>query len=176
MGIEDIRKHLADAYWVIPDKFLAGPYPKGWYDEEVRKKVDTLIEAGISLFVNLTEPGEMPSYLDILNQQAHVYGKSVEHWNAPIIDWGITTSNKMVEILDKIDTSLESGKKLYLHCHGGIGRTGTVVGCYLVRHGMQPGAALKQIAEWRKDIPAGYMRAPESESQRSMVFNWQKGQ
>ena len=27
------------------------------------------------------------------------------------------------------------GRKVYVHCWGGVGRTGTVVGCYLVRQG-----------------------------------------
>ena len=39
-------------------------------------------------------------------------------------------------ILDAIDKALEDGKNVYVHCWGGIGRDGTVVGCWLVRHVM----------------------------------------
>jgi len=176
MTIEDIRLRLADAYWVIPDKFLAGPYPRGWQDEVIIKKIDTLLEADITLFINLTELGESPSYAELLYQRAEIYGKDVVHWNASIIDWGTTTIKHMIEILDKIDESLENDKHVYVHCLGGIGRTGTVVGCYLVRHGMQADNALRQIAEWRKDIPAGRMRSPENDDQRNMILNWQVGQ
>ena len=176
MTIEDIRLRLADAYWVIPDKFLAGPYPRGWHDEVIIGKLDTLLNADISLFINLTEKGESTSYAELLYRQADIYGKDVEHWNAPIIDWGTTSVNRMVEILDRIDESLENERRVYVHCLGGIGRTGTVVGCYLVRHGMCGEDALQQIAEWRKDIPAGRMRSPESDAQRSMVLNWRVDQ
>ena len=42
-------------------------------------------------------------------------------------------------ILDEIDGAILNGKTVYVHCLGGIGRTGTVVGCYLVRHGIAAG-------------------------------------
>ena len=38
----------------------------------------------------------------------------------------------MREILDCLDDALRSGRKVYVHCRAGIGRTGTVVGCLLV--------------------------------------------
>src|SRR3712207_6971239 len=41
----------------------------------------------------------------------------------------------------------------YVHCWGGIGRTGTVVGCYLVEHGMDGEQAIAAIAEWRAGTP-----------------------
>ena len=41
----------------------------------------------------------------------------------------------MAGLLDAIDTAMRDGKTVYLHCWGGVGRTGNVVGCSLVRHG-----------------------------------------
>ncbi|WP_374108489.1 hypothetical protein [Nostoc sp. XA010] len=34
--------------------------------------------------------------------------------------------------LPPIDRALNGQEKVYVHCWGGIGRTGIVVGCYLV--------------------------------------------
>ena len=59
----------------------------------------------------------------------------------------------LVQILDDLDQALADGHRVYLHCFGGIGRTGTVVGCYLVRHGMTGNEVLEQIAAWRRGTP-----------------------
>ena len=40
---------------------------------------------------------------------------------------------------------LAGGRTVYLHCRGGIGRTGTVLGCYLVRQGQTAEEALASI-------------------------------
>ena len=45
----------------------------------------------------------------------------------------------MTRILDDVDAALADGGAVYVHCWGGIGRTGTVVGCWLVRHGLDDG-------------------------------------
>jgi protein-tyrosine phosphatase len=58
----------------------------------------------------------------------------------------------MVEILDMIDLVLSEGKNIYLHCYAGMVRTGMVVGCYLVRHGIRGEKPLDMIQEFRKDI------------------------
>ena len=47
-----------------------------------------------------------------------------------------------------VDDALGEGRTVYVHCWGGIGRTGTVVGCWLVRHGLTGRGALDQIADW----------------------------
>ena len=43
----------------------------------------------------------------------------------------------MKRILDDVDEAIAGGGLTYVHCWGGIGRTGTVVGCWLVRHGLE---------------------------------------
>ena len=54
----------------------------------------------------------------------------------------------MREILDHLRTRLDSGHKVYVHCWGGIGRTGTVVGCHLVEQGMTADQALEQARQY----------------------------
>jgi protein-tyrosine phosphatase len=61
---------------------------------------------------------------------------------------------------------------VYVHCFGGIGRTGTVVGCYLVRHGADAETALAEIARRRQGTPDGYRRSPETNEQRQFVLTW----
>jgi hypothetical protein len=80
----------------------------------------------------------------------------------------------MKAILDQIDLSLQAGQKIYLHCWGGIGRTGTTVGCYLVRRGLGGAAALHQLADWWQQVPKSriHPRSPETREQADFVRNW----
>ncbi len=75
-------------------------------------------------------------------------------------------------ILDSIDAALNAGHVVYFHCWGGVGRTGTVAGCYLVRHGMSGEGALHRIAELRQGTSDGWKRSPETLEHRRMVLEW----
>ena len=59
---------------------------------------------------------------------------------------------EMREILDLIDAELAAGGVVYLHRYRGVGRTGTVVGCQLVRHGTPPEHAVEAIGRLRANI------------------------
>lgn len=91
------------------------------------------------------------------------------------MDMTTPTESDMVQMLDTIDEALESGEVVYVHCLAGRGRTGTVVGCYLARHGMSGQEALDEIARLRKGMPDAFNRSPETHAQRQMVLNWPEG-
>ena len=77
-----------------------------------------------------------------------------------------------MHFLDTIDAALAAGGTVYVHCYAGIGRTGTVVGCYLARHGMRGEEALAEIARLRADISDGWITSPETAAQRDRVREW----
>ena len=92
----------------------------------------------------------------------------------PIKDLSVPTERHMMRILNQIDLCIKPGKPVYVHCLGGIGRTGTVVGCYLVRHGMATeNNVLDVIRELRKDCEDSGRQSPETRGQRGMVVGWQ---
>lgn len=169
-----IRLPIPESYWVIPGRFLAGEYPGGFNQERVRHRMDACLEAGLNTFINLTGPDELPPYLPVLQEQAKAHKKEVEMIHLPIRDFGLPTHAEMVTILDQIDQALENQRHVYLHCWGGIGRTGTTVGCYLVRHGMTGDQALAQLAEWWQTDPrrTWYPRTPETNEQVQFVREW----
>ena len=84
----------------------------------------------------------------------------------------------MVEILDAIDDDLAVGHNVYVHCWGGVGRTGTVVGCWLIRHGYATaGDVLDVVSDLRiGDAGTGGTRmSPETLEQIDFVVGWEQG-
>lgn len=135
-----------------------------------------LRDAGVTLFVDLTEAGEygLKPYTPFVEEINAERGLSAQHLRLSIPDMGIPSLSRMAHILDAIDAAVSEGHTVYVHCYGGIGRTGTVVGCYLVRHGFSGEEALAQIAQWRAGTPDGGRQSPETFAQRQMVLNWQE--
>lgn len=162
------------SYWVKPGRFLAGEYPFSINRLEARQKFRQLLGAGASYFLDLTESGEsgLEPYAPFLLEAAASIGRSVEHMRIAIPDFSTPSRYKMERILDSIDAALMTGHTVYVHCHAGIGRTGMVVGCFLVRHGMNGEDALKRIANLRQDTPGSWRPSPETTEQRHIVLEW----
>ncbi len=163
------RRMVPDSYWVIPGRFAAGEYPGDRWDERAREKLRVFQEAGIDDFVDLTEAGEYG-----LNPYAVLLPTTARYRRFAIPDMNVPTPLRMREILDAIDGALGEGRGVYVHCFGGVGRTGTVVGCWLVRRGLSPLEALERIAAWRQGTPDGDRPSPETAEQRALVHHWQK--
>jgi len=62
---------------------------------------------------------------------------------------------------------------VYVHCWGGIGRTGTVVCCWLVERGLTGEQALVEIALLREGIKKRQITSPEMPGQQEFVKSWQ---
>jgi hypothetical protein len=157
------------SYWVKPGELLAGPYPGARSEDRARKKLQRFRAAGITSFVDLTEEGEMPAYRPLLMGWAG-------HSRMSIPDFDVVPEEEMRRILDLIDRQIFEGETVYVHCLGGQGRTGTVVGCYLVRHGMSGREALERVRALRQVTPFPKSPSPETQAQRRMVLGWKEGQ
>jgi len=174
--MHDLTRPISESYWVEPGRLLAGEYPARFEVESTRQRIDALIQAGFNTFIDLTKPNETVAYIHTLMDEAKLYEVDVQHQRFPIGDFGLPTPEKMMSILDTIDAELQAGRKIYLHCWGGIGRTGTTVGCYLVRRGKTGEEALRQLAMWWQTVPKSqiHQRSPETREQAEFIRNWAK--
>lgn len=166
---------FGNAYWVRHGQLLAGEYPGHAETSEARAKVGQIVDAGVTYVVDLTEDGELVAYAHLLHEQAAKRGVKVVHRRLPIRDAGLPRSaTEMAEILDTVDRAIGDGHVVYVHCWGGIGRTGTVVGCHLVRHGLSGDEALAALAHlWTHvDKRNRRPRSPETDPQHEYVRTW----
>jgi protein-tyrosine phosphatase len=170
----DLNHPISESYWVVPGRFLAGEYPAAPYVGRTRERLSKFLEAGIDTFFDLTIPNELPSYLPILREQAALRNIDVRYERFSILDRSIPVRGVMTGILNAIENALAEGRNIYVHCWGGIGRTGTTVGCYLVRQGLTGEQALAQLAELWKDVPKSsyFPRSPETDRQVQFILHW----
>ena len=63
---------------------------------------------------------------------------------------------------------------MYVHCWGGVGRTGTIIGCWLSRHHEPGQAALDKLKELWKKNPKRHRRprSPENDLQDDYILTW----
>ncbi len=166
--------HLIESYWVVPGTFLAGEYPARTDFPDAAQRLDALLASGINIFFDLTEPDELPPYRPLLEQRAALSGTPIGYERFPMVDFGLPQRPTMLALLDSIDAALAGGRTIYVHCRGGLGRTGMAVGCYLVRHGTSAEAALQQIAEFWRSRPGRRFApvSPETPAQMKFVRDW----
>jgi ADP-ribosylglycohydrolase len=170
------------SYWVVPGKFLAGAYPGDPVPRSAEKKLKAILGAGIRCFVDLTSEEDrnlfsqfLVPYQDLVTKIAGMHFRTT-YRRMPITDLQVPSRAEMEEILDLIDGAILSDLPVYVHCLGGIGRTGTVVGCWLARHGIAQGVpAIDLIRKLRRHDAHAAIPSPETGRQRQFICDWKKG-
>ena len=185
------------SYWAITDKLLAGEYPgdqhpKNYFRTLVSKvysilgflsrpnqgvmnpdkRIKALLDAGINTFLDLTELNELPGYEHKLNAINDSDNLSIKYKRMAIKDRNVPKKEFLKEILDFIDKESKNNRKVSVDCLRGLGRTGTIVGCYLVREGFKGEEALQEIFKLRQGMLNAWMQSPQTEEQIQTVINW----
>ena len=172
------------SYWAVAGKVLAGCYPGDREPTVAGQKVEGLARCGVTHVVNLMHPFECDNagcafsdYADLLSDALARDGRQLVFARHPIVDMGTPSVPEMRAILDTIDAGTTAGGITFVHCWGGRGRTGTVIGCYLVRHGfVDREDALDRLAELTSHWAPEWGPTPETVEQRRFVRAWRAGQ
>ncbi len=169
---------LPNSYWVAGGRVAAGEYPGAPGESEARTKLERMLDHGVRSFVDLTTPADpLERYEPILASISGERGITVTYRRFEIRDLGIPTALQMTGILDHIDDEVESGRVIYVHCWGGVGRTGCVIGSYLVRNGWTGEDALATVGSLFATMTRGKLArhpagSPEMPQQCAMVRTW----
>ncbi|MGA9531690.1 MAG: dual specificity protein phosphatase family protein [Anaerolineales bacterium] len=168
-----MRSAVKGTYWVEPGSLLAGPHPLAGFLFGGKPRLEELVSLGVDAFLDLTRPGEMglTDYSNLLASLAQAHPREAAYYRYPIVDMSVPKPEDMRKTLDSLETLLGLGRRVYVHCLAGRGRTGTVIGCYLVGRGWSGGDALARIEELRADLESSG-RSPETERQRQFVLRW----
>ncbi len=170
------------SYWVVPGQLLAGCYPGSLKPEVMTAKLTGLLDCGVTLIVNLmhdfeTDHSGSPfiEYAQEIEAMAEARGKSLQIMRLPILDMDVPTRAQMRATLDAIHQEINAGGTVFVHCWGGKGRTGTVVGCYLLEEGFfDQTNVLDHIRSLTLHQSDFFWPTPQTDEQRKFVVNWLK--
>ena len=165
----------SQSFWIVEGSLLAGNYPSDKDRTVATQKLRKILDAGVTAFVDLTQRREP---LRPYEEELEAISSLVPRAHFPIHDVSIPASpQQMRRILDFIDAEIERGGCVYLHCWGGHGRTGTVVGCWLRRHGRGQQQAIEELQRlWQRNEKSTwggeYSVTPQTAAQRAYIQNW----
>ena len=162
------------SYWVIPCKLMAGEHPSMEEGPQALERLESLVRAGIRVVINLTQEGESNLWdLPFFEYHDYLAQFGVEVYRMAIRDMSVPEQGLMDEIMALIDRSLDADKPVYFHCLAGVGRTGTVLGCYLLHKGLaSPDHVFDVIDDLKRKSSMWLMPSPQTFAQKAFVFKY----
>ena len=157
------------AWWVEPGVVLAGEFPGHADPVRAAEKVNLLVDHGIRTFVDLTTPADrLEPYEHHVAAAARNRGLDLRYESHPIPDLGVVDHEGYDRIVASIRAATQFGG-VYVHCWGGVGRTGTVIASLLIDDGFDDGQALARLVELRAGTRKAHRTAPETTVQMTVL-------
>lgn len=162
-----INRPLHQSYEVWGNGIIyAGEYPGDKNGELAKHKIERMHHFGIRHFIDLTEEGELRPY-------NHLLPSDTTYTRFPIVDCGVP---KSVESVQRLLLRIEELKKMdgyvYVHCWGGVGRTGTIIACYLSQNWKEVDMnhTLEVLRRNFSEMPkSAYRKTPETKDQIDFI-------
>jgi len=147
-----------------PGKRSVSRYLGGAWARDLEADLARLVEVErVAVLVCLLEDHEL-ARLAIPELVPRAEARGLEVWRLPIPDGGVLPDPAPVrQLVLRIDRAAAAGRRVAVHCAGGLGRTGTVAGCWLRLRGLGPEEALATLREVRSPD------CPETEAQRELI-------
>jgi atypical dual specificity phosphatase len=139
--------------WVHPS--AAGMRQPGM-GRHLHTDLRALRDAGIDVLVSLT-------VRPVPEHELAIHGIRGRHF--PIIGMSIPTLEASFGLYKELGEAIRLGSKIAFHCTAGVGRTGTMLACYLAWRGMPAAAAIARV---RQRIP----RAIQTTRQEAFVHQF----
>lgn len=144
-----------ESNWVIPDRLLVGAYPASQSDVETFELLISILKLKTTTFVCLQQEYRTHGITEAMWRSGHalrpyfedvkliiknkamfkslsehpgvVDPQNLDFVHFPIRDCSISDDAAVLKLSQSLVARMDKGERLYLHCWGGHGRTGTVV-------------------------------------------------
>ncbi len=134
---------MADVTWIINKKLAASSIPENIND------LDRWAAMGIRAVMVLIEPNEVMHLGGMSNYLKELEKRHFEFVTIPIPDFTAPTLETCLQAIKWIDEKIKEKMPVLVHCKGGLGRTGTIIACYLISQGMSYEEAINYVRDKR---------------------------
>lgn len=146
-----ITKKPTNFSWLINNKLAGSGMPTSV------SEIDWILKQGVRSIITMTE-----------NSLPESWVKDVKYLHVPTEDFSAPDMEQIDDAVEFIQNRIENNEPVMVHCAAGIGRTGTILACYLVKY--QKLSAKDAIQKVRKERPGSI----QSESQEIAISLYYK--
>ena len=137
--------------WIIEKKLAGSAIPTS------KEEIDWLKEEGVKSIVTIREEPLDDDWIDDI-EYLHIHSN----------DMGVPEFDDLIFSVDFIHQRLENNEPVMVHCLAGLGRTGTILACYLIKY--EKMSADDAITKIRKERSGSI----QSYSQEEIIFRFEK--
>lgn len=123
--------------WLIPNQLAASRGPRSKEDLRFLKEI------GVDCLIRLADIDEVSV------TPKDVSEAGLEDFHEPVPDYCPPSQAQLDRLVSYIDSKIKEGKRVAVSCRAGLGRTGTLLACYLVHKGLDYESALAKVRENR---------------------------
>ena len=158
--------------WVVKDKILAfaGPSferhvsPEGYCTLSPADYIPYFQQKNVGLVVRLNKK--------FYNEQDFI-DAGIDHVEAFFLDGSCPSLEILHGVIDSFEQCAAKGKAFAVHCKAGLGRTGTCIGAYLMKH---YGFTAKEVIAWMRICRPGMVIGPQQQyMEKIQQLMWEEG-
>ena len=137
--------------WIIEKKLAGSAIPTS------KEEVDWLKEEGVKSIVTIREEPLEEEWLEDINY-LHIHSN----------DMGVPEFDDLINSVDFLHQRITNDEPVMVHCLAGLGRTGTILACYLIKYEqMSADDAIQKVRNKRHG-------SIQSFSQEEIIFRFEK--
>jgi cell division cycle 14 len=161
-----------DLNWIVQGQILAfaGPSyerhvsPEGYCTLAPADYIPYFQQSNIGLVVRLNKK--------FYNEQDFI-DAGIDHVEAFFVDGSCPTMEILRGVIDAFEQTVRQKKGFAVHCKAGLGRTGTCIGAFLMKH---YGMTAKEVIAWMRMCRPGMVIGPQQQYlQKIQKIMWEEG-